>query len=346
MIVLLSNTSLRPGVFSSYQVSSFFTAGAGSSYAAVVAKTSEGNPNTLYSFESYQQSLEVFTTGGMRGILKILFESGISRVFAVAAEADYAQALTLIQEVDNIGAVVCDAQDPPDLEALQQSVENSSKALRERLAFCGIDDADKAAAAARALNSERVCLCCPSAHPRDIDEESAVFSAAAVAGVILASGDPALNFSGHPLRSIANPKRLSETTIQSLMAAGVTVVELSGEIVRIVRALTTRTSTSGLPDRSMSGINTPLIIDNVISAVRSSLESHVRGRRISGSSFESIASQVTVVLASKRDDGLLHSFMPPRVRRHDSDPSVCVVELSFAVAHVLNQIHVTAHVQI
>ena len=342
-------TNLRPGVYSSYDITSFYTANPGAKHAGVVAKGDGGEPDKLYTFNSYAEVCEIFSAGSspMRGISKILFESGVPRVYAVKTDGDYKNALELLEETDNIGAVVCDAVSPSDLEELRRSVERSSAIRRERVAFAGANTVQEAITAANGVNSERVVICGTAVSPRGLTASGAVYCAAAVAGFVLATADAAHNFSGEILRTVEKPERAAESEIQRLLANGVTAVESSGGAVRIIRALTTRTMSGDVGDRAMSGLNTILIIDSVISGIRTALETRLRGGRISGgNSFESIASQVMVELAGLRDNGMIETFAPPRVSRHPADPATCVVELSFHVAHVLNQIHIMAHVQV
>lgn len=340
----------RPGVYSRYDVTSAYTAPLSLKYAAVVAKASGGEANTLYRFTNYNEACEAFLPDGdgvfMRSLIGLLFESGVSEVLAVSVGDSYETALKALESIGNVGAIVCDATGASDLDALKAFVLTSSGVQRECLAFCGIGNPADAITASRALNCERVVLACPAVSSRSTGARTASLAAAALAGKILASGDAAANFNGDSFPLLTMPELLPEAMIQALLEAGVTVFESVGGVVECIRALTTRTRTNGVPDRGMAGINTILIIDDVVQAVRSTLKLRLGGGRINGSPIESIRSQVAIVLSDKRNDGLLESFAPPRCYPSASDPSVCVVEMSFTVAHVVNQIHVTAHIQV
>jgi len=333
----------RPGVYSQYDVSSLSATARSLRYAAVVAKATGGESTAVHTFLSFQKAAETFPQDQrMLGAIEILFDCGVSRVVAAPVTGgDYASALAAVESLENIGAVLCDSEAPEQLAALKASVHAASDALRERVGFCGIDDADAA------LGSERVVLCCPAGLPKSgRGEACAFFTAAAVAGTVLALGDPAHNFSGASLGCIQPPRRMSESQVQSLLAGGVTVVEPLGEGVQIVRALTTRAKVNGVPEHTLRGLNTILIIDDVMGAVRDSLTRRLRGRRISTRSTDSVLAQVTVELAAKQDDGVIESFSAPLVYPRESDPEICVVELAFKVAHVVSQIHVVAHIQV
>jgi hypothetical protein len=246
----------------------------------------------------------------------------------------YAEALALLQTAENIGAVITDAADEASILELKAHVLACSQERRERLGFCGASP-ETAAELANTVNCERVVLCAPGA-----------VYAAALAGRLLSARDPAINLNGAVFPQLAPPDMLPEATIQALLTAGVTVFESVGGVTECIRALTTRTATNGAADRSLTGLNTILIIDDVIQTTRETLKARLGGGRVGGSPMESIRSQVAVVLAEKKADGLLESFEAPRCTPAPEDPAVCVVEMSFKVAHVVSQIVVTAHIEV
>ena len=51
-------------------------------------------------------------------------------------------------------------------------------------------------------------------------------------------------------------------------------------------------------------------------------------------------------LESKLRSEIIDSYGDVTVSVYDEDPTVCLVEFSFAVAHGLNQIYLTAHITI
>lgn len=343
---MLITNNQRPGVYSRYDVSTLYAASSSSKYAAVVAKAAGGDPDIPQAFTSYTGAREIYGPEDrmMLGAMSILFGSGVSRVIAVpVAGNDYTAALAAAASMDGVGAVVCDAEETGDVKKVLASVEAASGALRERIGYCGVGDGEAALAAAGALDSERMVLCCPGGLPLgDTGEPSPFFTAAAVAGAVLAADDPVHNFSGQGITCLEPPRRLAEEQVQNLLAGGVTVVEPVGEGVQIVRALTTKAGS----DRAMGSLNTILVIDDVMADTRATLQQRLRGSRITAHSRDSILAQVMVVLAGKQDDGIIESFLAPKVYAHEEDPSVCVVELSFQAAHVLSQIHLVAHIQV
>ena len=59
-----------------------------------------------------------------------------------------------------------------------------------------------------------------------------------------------------------------------------------------------------------------------------------------------IRSQVMVELENKRAQEIIDSFGEVSVKASEDDPTVCLVEFSFAVAHGLNQIYLTVHITV
>ena len=238
--------------------------------------------------------------------------------------------------------MICDAAETADLEALDASVRKSSLDMRERIAFAGRALPSQAIADARHVNSERLVLCCPAAASGQSGEADAIFPAAAMAGRVLAQNDPSYNWNGESVSVLSDCVKLAEEDIQSLIAAGVTVFE-DREGVRCVRAVTTKTLSGGAADLSMRPLGAILTIDEVISSIRRSLEARLSGVRLS---HESIASQIVVQLSAHLDEGLLSGFDSPVVYASGEDPSVCVAELGFQIAHALSQIHISAHIKL
>ncbi|MDR2933083.1 MAG: phage tail sheath protein, partial [Oscillospiraceae bacterium] len=149
-------------------------------------------------------------------------------------------------------------------------------------------------------------------------------------------------FNGVALETLESCAKMTENDIQRLIAAGVTVLEQRGG-VRCIRAVTTRTSTNGVADYSLRSLSTTRIIDAVISSIRDTLAARLAGTRIS---MQGVASQVAAELMARQDEGLIEQFDAPSVRALEGDPSVALCALSFKVAHVLSQIHISAHIRL
>lgn len=340
--------NMRPGVYSIYTVTSGYAAPRSRQGVGLAIKGPAALAGQAKSFTGMAQAKEALSpVPGSERILtccRVLFESGVSRVvLSTVKGSDYLAALSLLEKTEGIGAVICDGQDKITLSAALDSVKRSSENLRERVLYLGFDLPEDALAKAAELCHERVVIACPAVTVGQGDADS-VYAACAVAAMALTADSPVVRFSGHMLEALSSANSLVEEEIQRLMAAGVTVLEEIGGGVQCVRALTTRTSFNGVADYSMRELNTILIVDEVMRGVRDCLKARLAGAK--SLSLQSIASQVMVELSDKADEGLIESFSPPNVKADGADPSISLVEISFNVAHVINQIHITAQIQL
>lgn len=343
--------SLRPGVYSSYDISVSGVTPDSLRYAGVAALSSGGEPLSLYTITSAQQAAQFGADSPLYIAVQSLLSGGVSKVYAVPLSVrtpeQYEQALLLFREIDDIAAVVCDCPDAPCALKLKEHVLETSEVRRERVGFLGADGFAQALELAGTLNCERVMLVTPASNGEEDGVALSVLSAAAIAGVIVTRDDPSYNFSGAQVPGIGSlAARFTEEQVNALISAGVTVLEESYGVIECIRALSTRTSTQGVPDKSYSSINTALIIDHVMRALRNALKLRLKGAKNNSFTLSGIASQAVVVLSELRDAGVINSYAAPRAYTHAQDPSVCVVEISFEVSHVINQIHIMAHIQI
>ena len=251
--------------------------------------------------------------------------------------------------VEDVQVIVCDSGDLAAHQALRSSVEAASAARRERIAVVGMDGADVGALTerAKALNSERVVLVGPNILDSAGQVLPGMFAAAAVAAALAVTRDPAVPLNGTALAGLGGvTEQYGDNEIDRLVQGGVTPLEAVGGVVSPVRGITTRTSTGGAPDITWRELTTILIVDDVIPSIRQSLRSRFSKTKNTGQTRGAIRSQVIVELESKLRSEIIDSYGDVTVSVYDEDPTVCLVEFSFAVAHGLNQIYLTAHITI
>ncbi len=347
----ISISTKRPGVFSDYTVSSIYR-GNSSRAVALVCKT-ERQPDNIVRIRSSEEARRLFPGETLLcGCCEILFANGVGTVYlsSVSSEAsDYTQAygegFARLEEYQDISCVVCDCTDTPILAKLKSHVEVCSAARRERLGFAGLDDLENMQDTAQALNSERICLCAPASLIAETGKALGVYTACGFAALCASAQDPAASFHGAPISGITGlGQKLSEKQIDQCIEAGVTPFEMVLGECELIRAVTTRTQTEGTPDLSFQSINTILVIDNCLSTIRNALKLRLRGLKNNAITRQSIQSQVAVELQKKLDAGIIESYGPPNVYASSDDPAICVVELTFAVCHSINQIHISAHI--
>ncbi len=345
----------RPGVYSSYDASAVIRGGRTARVIGAVAKSVSGTTGVPVTLTSYEAGLSAFGedavgSPGMSTVLRLLFQNGATTVVAIAVKGeDYAAAFAAMQSVENIQVVVCDSGDLTVQQALRESVESASAARRERIAVVGMDSSDASALTERAaaLNSERVVLAGPNVLDSGGNALPGMFAAAAAAGAVAAANDAAVPLNGTPLRGLGGvAAQYGDNEIDRLVRGGVTPLEAVGGVVSPVRGITTRTTTGGVQDTTWRELTTILIVDDVIPTIRRSLRRRFSQTKNTAQTRGAIRSQVIVELENKVRAQIIDGYGEVTVSVYDEDPTVCLVEFSFAVAHGLNQIYLTAHITI
>ena len=112
------------------------------------------------------------------------------------------------------------------------------------------------------------------------------------------------------------------------------------------RALPPPTTTGGAADKTWRELTTVRIVDDVIPALRASLRARFVRSKNTAQVRAAIRSQVMVELENKRAQEIIDSFGEVSVKASEDDPTVCLVEFSFAVAHGLNRIYLSAHITV
>ena len=114
----------------------------------------------------------------------------------------------------------------------------------------------------------------------------------------------------------------------------------------MVRGVTTRTKSGEVADATWRELTTIRIVDDVIPAVRSALRARFRRAKNTEQSRGAIRSQVVLELENKLTREIITGYDGVRVEADTENPTVCLVDFSFTVAHGLNQIWVSAHITV
>ncbi len=333
----------RPGVYSVYEASAVVAGGARRGKAAVAARSQGGTPGAVYELGSYQEAAAAFgKEDGLTELVKVLMANGTARVAAVPVgeDGDYGAAFALLEEQEGVKVVVCDSETLSVQQKLRDSVAAAAQVRRERIAVvpCGAGETvSQITARAKALNSERVVLIAPGAS----------LVAAAVAGAICGQGDPALPLGGAALRGVPDLETAySESDIDALVQAGVTPVEQVGGVCSVIRGVTTRTTTGGAEDSTWRELTTILVVDDVIPGLREALRARFPRAKNTAQTRGAVRSQVILELERKVAAEIITGYGEVTARALEEDPTVCLVEFSFTVAHGLNQIWLSAQITV
>ena len=346
----------RPGVYSVYDASAVVTAGRGNKTVGVAAKAVRGTVGEAVTVTGYAAGVAAFgedETPGMSAILRLLFSNGAATVVAVrvadaGALSDYEAAFEVLGR-QSAQIVVCDSAEQDVQQALRTAVETASAQRRERIAVVGGngDTAAELVTRAAALNCERMVLVGPDALDRAGKTLPGVFAAAALAGVLADGGDPAVPLNGAEMTGLGGlAEDYSDNDIDLLVRGGVTPLESVAGVISPVRGITTRTTTGGAADTTWRELTTILIVDDIIPALRASLRSRFTRAKNTARGRGAIRSQVIVELEKKVAAEIIDSYGEVTVTASAEDPTVCLVEFSFAVAHGLNQIYLTVHITV
>lgn len=343
----------RPGVYSDFDASGVTASGGGAKTVAL-AGLSEAAAG-LYTVTDYAAGAAAFGAGSQLGrMLKLAFANGAGTVLAcpVAADAagEYAAAFDRIfaERAARLCAV------GSGLEAVQTAlrdrVDEVSRLRGECVGLAGMETptADALIERAAVLNDERMVLAGPDVY---VSGETAFgggcMAAAALAGVLAAQTDPALPLNGQALAGLSGVSAtVGEAELDRLIRGGVTMTELSGGRVCVIRGITTRTSTGGAADATYRELNTILILDDVIPGVRSGLQAKFARAKNNLSTRGAVRSQVIVELEDRVARQIIDGYDAVSVTADADDPTVCRVSFGMTVTHGLNRIYLTAHISV
>lgn len=305
---------------------------------------------TVQMIYGYEEAVAAF--GKEEGITKlaaILLKNGASAVAAypVKTTENYEDAFAALNQQEGISVLLCDATDETVQLALKTAVEEAATLRRERI---GVVSGGASATVqelidrAAALSCERMVLVAP-----EVAEESLAGPslAAAVAGAIAGELDPAVPLGGVVLKGISNvTQTYTDEALDALIRGGVTVVEREAASLIVVRAVTTRTQTGGVPDQTWRELSTIRIVDDVIPSIRTALRSRFTRSKNTQQVRSAIRSQVILELENKLSQEIITEYGEVTVQALADNPTVCLVQFSFTVAHGLNQIWLSAQITI
>ena len=345
----------RPGVYSSYDASAVVSGRGTGRMAGIVAVNAQAPAGIVQTITRYDRAVAAFGSNGpedLTELIRLALKNGASGVAAipVAGAEGYEAAFEQMAGLEDIAVVLCDSTDAAIQKKLRDSVIEASDMRRERLcvlAGAKGENVDGLIARAKELNHERAVLVAPGG----VDGTGAAVSglplAAAVAGAIAGESDPAVPLGGAELLGLNGVDlRLGDSEVDRLVLGGVTPVESLGGVVSVVRGVTTRTTTGGTADAAWRDLSAIRVVDDVIPGLRDALRTRFRRAKNTPQSRGAIRAQVVLELENKLAREIITGYEDVTVTADAEDPTRCLVEFAFTVAHGLNQIWLTAHITV
>lgn len=341
----------RPGVYSSYEVTSSLRGSGMGRAVGVAAVASAGTKGVVTAFSGYAEAAVLYgPNSNLSRLVKTLLENGAPMIYAVpvvtsgtAAESDYSAAFAALMKESSIGYMICDSQSTQIHKAMRDAINTGNEQTKYRIGI--VESSGTAAAlcaAAAALNCERMVLV-----GNAISDGNTGCVAAAVTGAIAGQSDPALPLNGAPLHGLGTlASSFTDGEIGTLIRGGVTPVESIGGAISVVRGVTTRTKTGDVQDATWRDLNTILIVDDVLPTVRNSLRTRFSRTKNTEQTRGAIRTQVIIELENKLSAEVIDSYSDVTVTADRDDPTICLVSFSFTVAHGLNRIQLMAHITV
>ena len=141
-------------------------------------------------------------------------------------------------------------------------------------------------------------------------------------------------------------RNYSDGDIDLRVLGGVTPLETLAGACYVVRGITTRTKTGGAVDATWRELTTILVVDEVIPGIRNALRARFSRAKNTAQSRGAIRSLTVMELEKRVSREIIDSYEDVTVSALDADPTVCLVEFAFTVAHGLNQIWLSAHITV
>ena len=345
----------RPGVYSSYDASSVASSGGSGRLVGLAGISTKAEAGKLQLVTSYDQAVELFGSDGEEGmaeLIRLALQNGAGGVaaVAVAGEEDYETAFELLAGTEDLAAVLCGSTGLEVQQKLRDSVVQASQARRERVAVvagAAGESVEELVTRAKGINHERVVLAAPGGLSRSGQALSSLTVAAAIAGVLAGEQDPAVPLGGAELRGLPGlDGQYRDGELDVLILGGVTPAESLSGRVSVVRGVTTRTTTGGAADATWRELAMVRIVDNVIPSLRDALRSKFQRAKNTPQSRSAIRAQVILELENKLAREIITGYDSVSVTADSTDPTRCLVDFSFAAAHGLNQIWLTAHISV
>ena len=102
----------------------------------------------------------------------------------------------------------------------------------------------------------------------------------------------------------------------------------------------------GAADTAWRELTTILVVDEVIPGLRNALRARFSRAKNTPQTRGAIRSQTVMELEKRVSREIIDGYEDVTVTASEDDPTVCLVEFAFTVAHGLNQVWLSAHITV
>ncbi|MEG1447895.1 MAG: hypothetical protein RR048_04150 [Oscillospiraceae bacterium] len=344
-------TSRKPGVYSSYTVEKQSVTAFAQKSCGIVGKDETVLQPELKVFESIEEvkgyigndaAKEKFVFG-----CEMLFSMGVKKIYFAFAKdkATVGTALSLFEGIKDMGVVVADEQLGEFVGDFNAHCIAMSEKQKERFFVVGCENVAAAATKAKALNSQRAVVTAGKGIYKKGKVGYPFYLACLLSGICLSMKQPNESLSlvdSEVLFGLEiNP---TDDEISLGIENGVSVFEEQPHCVCLLKGLSTKVKTGDVTDRSFAPLTTVITVDYIMESIRNMLYLLIKSKKVSGISYDSISSQVCVLLSEFATRGLISSFEIPNIYPYSTDSSVCVIEVKFKLLPCVDTIHLKAEI--
>lgn len=347
----MTEQSMRPGIYVDYEISSLKGAVSGKTVGIVAQGIKEGN--RVFKAESLEESRNLFGPGVEENPLglfaALLFAEGVSSVWGIIPEGDgveqYQRAFDLLLAADGAEMILSDSGE----EAFYQYEKTRLLSLGEKkigkyliLPAQLAESAERAVEIANTMNCERICMAYPKVRYGQMDISQVILAA------MLAHADElAGNLNGTVTAGTYEVASLTEEAVNQLIRNGVCVLEGMGNLVTLIRGVTTRIrNEEGEKDLFYRNLSVPMISDRVVLELRTLLLERIQSSPGGETALSTLASLLIGRLEELKEEGLISSYTAPSLRISEEDAGVCMAEVGFTISQWFSQIYLQAHITV
>lgn len=331
------SVSLRPGIYSSYEVSTDLSAEKKGLRIGIAAVSQGSAECTLCAGLSEAKKL-FGASSSMTRLITAALSNGAPEILACpVADNDYEAAFKTLADDASVRLIICDTSTAQSRLALKSALDSVDERKKYKLGICELSGTvQELAQAAEELDCERMVLCGNAQKEGDCGVLSAAF-----AGLVAADTGSVHSYNFASLCGVGELEcAFTDAETSLLIGSGVTPIEAEAGEIRVVRAVTTR------KDSSWRDIGVILAVNELMPDVESALRRLFLKSKNNAQTRSAICTQVMLELEKKKKAGLISSYGKVRAAADADDASLCRVSFEFAVSRGLNTIELVTDVNV